>query len=201
MFSQLAVDEHTHLRPFEVADAEAAFGLVDANRPHLRRWLPWVDTATSVEDTRAFFKSSQEQGDARTNLYVGIWHRGELAGSISFYWIDTHNRCAAIAYVLAERFQGRGLVTKACRTLVSYGFTEVGLNRLEIRAAAENTRSRAVAERLGFTVEGIARQEQRLQDRYVDMVVYPMLAPEWRAASGRTEGVLGRVETAGGKHG
>jgi ribosomal-protein-serine acetyltransferase len=198
MFSQLAVDELTYLRPFVEADAEAAFGLVDANRQHLQRWLPWVESATSVEDTRAFFKSSQEQGEDRTNLYAGIWHQGELAGSISFYWVDTHNRCAAIAYLLAERFQGRGLVTRACRAFIGYAFAEMGLNRVELRAAAGNARSRAVAERLGFTVEGIARQEQRLQDRYVDMVVYSMLASEWHGAYGKTEGVGEAIGTAGG---
>ena len=54
------------------------------------------------------------------------------------------------------------------------------MNRVEIHCAAENTRSCAIPKRLGFTQEGILRDAQWLYDRYVDMVVYGLLAREWQ---------------------
>jgi ribosomal-protein-serine acetyltransferase len=63
--------------------------------------------------------------------------------------------------------------------LISYGFTHYALHKIKIRCAAGNTRSRAVAERLGFTQEGVLRQSQLLNGQYIDIVLYGMLKSEW----------------------
>ena len=84
-----------------------------------------------------------------------------------------------IGYWLAETHQGRGLVTTACRALVDHAFSAWTLNRVEVRAAVDNLRSRAVPERLGFTLEGTIRQAEWVNDRYVDHAVYGMLAADW----------------------
>jgi ribosomal-protein-serine acetyltransferase len=67
--------------------------------------------------------------------------------------------------------------------LVDYAFNELGLNRLEIRCATENTKSRAIPQRLGFKQEGTIRQAEWLYDHYVDLVVYGILASEWSDSS------------------
>ena len=74
-------------------------------------------------------------------------------------------------------------MTRACRALVDHGFHDMGLHRIEIRVAPGNTRSRAVAERLGFTQEGVLRDAAWLYDHYVDYVVYGMLSNEWQATA------------------
>lgn len=70
-------------------------------------------------------------------------------------------------------------MTEAVRALTTHAFTVLKLNRVEIRAAVGNVRSRAIPERLGFSQEGVARQAERIGDRYEDSVVYSMLATEW----------------------
>jgi ribosomal-protein-serine acetyltransferase len=55
------------------------------------------------------------------------------------------------------------------------------LNRVEIRAAVANERSRAIPRRLGFTEEGVLRQAERVGDRFVDHVLYAMLAEDWQS--------------------
>jgi ribosomal-protein-serine acetyltransferase len=77
--------------------------------------------------------------------------------------------------------QGRGIVTRACRGLITYAFTQLELNRVEIHSVTANVRSRAVAKRLGFTQEGIRRQDQRLHGRFVDIAIYGLLASEWKS--------------------
>ena len=54
------------------------------------------------------------------------------------------------------------------------------MNRVEIRCATENVRSRAVPERLGFKLEGILRQSIWRHKRYYDLAMYGILAEEWK---------------------
>jgi ribosomal-protein-serine acetyltransferase len=68
------------------------------------------------------------------------------------------------------------------RALVDHAFAGWGLNRVEIRAALENARSRAIPERLGFKKEGVLREAERLGERFVDHALYAVLASEWEHA-------------------
>ncbi len=155
------------------------FALIEGNRVHLREWLVWVGAHTSVESNHEFIKRSLQQfanGDGPT---AGIWLGGELAGTIDFNYLEWLNRRTEIGYWLGESFQGKGLMTRACRALIDHAFTELGLNRIEIFCAVENTRGRAIPERLGFIQEGVPRQANWLYDHFVDIAAYGMLAAEW----------------------
>jgi ribosomal-protein-serine acetyltransferase len=66
------------------------------------------------------------------------------------------------------------------RALTAHAFEVWDLNRVEIRAATGNARSAAIPLRLGFVEEGVARQSERHGDSYKDLVVYSMLAADWR---------------------
>lgn len=70
-------------------------------------------------------------------------------------------------------------MTAAARVLVGHAFTVWGLSRVEIRAATENLRSRAIPERLGFQQEGILRRRELVNGRYLDCAVYSMLSTDW----------------------
>jgi len=102
-----------------------------------------------------------------------------LAGVIGFSRVDWQNLSASLGYWLAEASQGRGLVTNATRALVGHAFSVCKLNRLEIRAGTENQRSQRVPERLGFVREGVLRDAERIKNRYIDHVLYSVLARDW----------------------
>jgi ribosomal-protein-serine acetyltransferase len=72
-------------------------------------------------------------------------------------------------------------MTAAVRTLVDHALSTWRLNRVEIRAAVENRRSRAIPVRLGFRQEGTLREVEKVGDRYLDCVLYSMLAADWPA--------------------
>lgn len=179
MFS-FRLDDDTELRLLENRHAEELFALIDQNREHLRKWLPWLDGNRSLEDTRAFITRSLIRYANNKGFPASIWFKGTLAGIIDYNTIDWSNRTASIGYWLGASFQGKGLVTKACRALIGYAFNELKLNRMEIRCATGNKRSRAIPERLGFTQEGTVRQAEWLYDHFVDHAVYGMLASEWQ---------------------
>jgi ribosomal-protein-serine acetyltransferase len=180
MIPTLSVSSAMVLAPLELRHVEELFRLTDSNREHLRRWLPWLDTIRRVEDTRAFVRASQTQAAQDNGCQMGILLEGRIVGIIGHHGIDWRNRSTSLGYWLAAPYQGRGLVTDACRRLIRHAFDEAGLHRVEIRCAEGNLRSRAIPERLGFRQEGILREAEWLYDGFVDHVVYGLLASEWQ---------------------
>lgn len=183
-----SLDEHSELRLLELRQAETLFRLVDDNRSYLRAWLPWVDATRSPEDSREFIESSRRQLARDAGFSAGIWHRDRLAGVIGFHSLDRVHRVTSIGYWLDAGHQGKGLVTRACHALVRHALVDLELNRVEVRAATANHRSRAVAERLGFRLEGVLRDAEWLCDRYVDHAVYGMLARDFLYLEARYQG-------------
>jgi ribosomal-protein-serine acetyltransferase len=180
---ELRADPRTLLRTPARADAEAIFALVEANRAYLRRWLPWVDASVRVEDTRGFLDFVIAAGLDGRSLVLVIEHDGALAGTAGFNTIDGRNRSCEIGYWLRADLQGRGIVTGACRALVRHAFESLGLNCVRLAAATDNARSRAIPERLGFHLDGVVREQEWVDGRYVDHAVYTLLRREWRDAS------------------
>jgi len=174
MFSH-KIDDVTELRILQQQHAEELFALVDRNREHLREWLLWVDGTKTVEDTKNFIKGELEKFAAGEGLSTGIWYEGKLSGSIGSHRIDWIHRKVEIGYWISAAAQGKGLITKGTRALVDYFFNELELHRVEIHCAIGNKKSRAIAERLGFTEEGILKQAFRLYDHYTDIVIYGLL--------------------------
>jgi ribosomal-protein-serine acetyltransferase len=176
------IDSVTSLRVLREADAEELFALTDANREHLRRWLPWVDLVTSEEDSHSFLESVSAQREEGRGPTFGIEHAGRLVGVVGFLPIDRVNRCGEIGYWLAEGAQGRGLMTRACGFVVRYGFLTLDLHRIQIAAGTENRGSRAIPERLGFRFEGILRGRENLYGTFIDHAMYSLLRSEFDAA-------------------
>ncbi|QND86559.1 Ribosomal-protein-L7p-serine acetyltransferase [Chromobacterium vaccinii] len=170
------------LLPPDVAYAERLFALIDDSRETLRTWLPWVDAARSVEDSRQFLAGVAEgarSGSACASWLIGL--DGELAGCIDIHGISKLHRSGFLGYWLADRFVGRGVMGEAAAQALDAGFGALELNRIAILAGVDNTRSRAVAERLGFVREGAQREGLYLHGRYHDACQYSMLAGDWRA--------------------
>lgn len=173
------VDEDIVLKMIDASDNEDIFRLMDANREHLRKWLPWVDSTKSVEDTNAFIQMTKQQWASNNGFQASIWYKGNLAGVIGFHGLNWTNKFTSIGYWLGEEYKGHGIMTKSCKAFIDYAFEEMHLNRVEIQCALENTGSRAIPERLGFANEGVIRQVEWLYDHFVDHVVYGVLADEW----------------------
>jgi ribosomal-protein-serine acetyltransferase len=176
------IDSKVAMRVLVENDADELFTLTDSNRAYLRRWLPWVDLVTSVDDSRSFLETVTAQREQGRGPTFGILCDGVLAGVVGFVPIDRVNRIGEIGYWLAEHAQGRGVMTQCCRFVIRYGFLTLDLNRIQIAAGTENYESRAIPERLGFTFEGILRGRENLYGRYIDHAMYSLLRSEFDAA-------------------
>ena len=179
MFSH-TIDNLTELRPIEPHHAAELNALVARNFDHLHEWSNWLkDRERPVELTGQWILQNRARHGAGEGYEIGIWHDGRMAGQIGFNFFDRENRRTEIGYWLGKEFEGKGIVTRSCVAMVEYAFGELNLNRVEIKCGTGNIKSRAIPEKLGFRNEGIARQTEWLHDRFIDLVVYAMLAEEW----------------------
>ncbi len=168
------------LRLLREEDAEGLFLRDDQNREYLRRWLPWLDGVKSASDTLNFIQRCSECAAAGTEFHYALLLDGEIVGLVSFNSIEKNNRCATMGYWLARSQTGRGLMTVAVKALISQGFQQLELNRVQARVATGNYPSQAVCDRSGLKKEGVLRQAEWLFDHYVDMTVNSILRSEWK---------------------
>jgi ribosomal-protein-serine acetyltransferase len=168
------------LRPLVEADAEELHSLIEANRRRLAQWLRWAATQT-IGDTVGFIRETEAQADRNDGFQRGIVIDERLAGVIGFIGVDWENRSTSLGYWLSAAHEGRGVMTRAVRIMVDHALQAWELNRVEIRVAAENRRSRAIPERLGFRRGRTLRKAEQVNGRYLDSVVYSMLAADWRS--------------------
>jgi ribosomal-protein-serine acetyltransferase len=174
------LDDGLVVRTYVMGDADELFGLIDACRARLRPWMIWEPSTKAVEDTRSFIRSCLDSSDYEGN---GLWLDGALVGGIGLS-LDTLANSGEIGYWLGDGHEGYGVVTRACGRFFDFAFDELGLHRMELKAAAGNAKSRAVAERLGMHEEGIARDGCRVAAGYLDLVSYGILEDEWRTRGG-----------------
>jgi RimJ/RimL family protein N-acetyltransferase len=130
---------------------------------HLRPWMPWAQEAPSAESSEVVVRRMQADFIARRDLCFQIYARkpdgsaGRMLGGTGLHRIDWAVRKFEIGYWIRPEAAGQGHVSEAVRLLAALAFDRLGARRVEIRCDARNLKSRAVAERCGFTLEGVLR--------------------------------------------
>lgn len=176
-----SIADSCRLRLLTEDDAGELHALIEANRARLAKWLPWA-AAQAHEDTIDFIRRTRRQLTENDGFQTAVVCEGVIGGVVGYVGVDWQKRSTNIGYWLGEEHQGRGTMTLAVRALVDHALSEWRLNRVEIRAAEENRPSRAIPERLGFRRDGTLRKAELVEGRYLDSVVYSMLAAEWYSA-------------------
>jgi len=175
------IDKDIELKLPSGEDAESFYNLIDSSREHLSMWLPWVKSTKGVDDLVPFIKGVQEQYSSGEGFKAILIYKGSYAGLIGYNNIDFNRKAASIGYWLGEAYQGKGIMTKALKVFIDYTFNEMGLNKIEIPIAEGNFKSRALPKKYGFKEEGIIRDAEWLNDKYVNHVLYGILKSEWKS--------------------
>lgn len=172
----LPINQDIHLQLLMPKDAENLVSSLIENQDHLKQWLIWAVEIPSISDYQTKIIPSWLQKFADNNGFeVGIFFNNTLVGMIGLHYIDWRNKVTELGYWISEAHQGKGIMTTTVRALTDYCFDELQLNRVMIRAAAENIKSCAIPKRLGFIEEGITREAQLLHGNYHDLVCYSLL--------------------------
>lgn len=178
---------------------EYAPGLWEAaarSREQLRPWLVWADGA-SAETMRAFTIDAQRGWHAGISWGFTIFVDGHPSGHVGLAKFTPDLASAEIGYWIASDLSGRGLATEAAGAVVEFAFDDLGLHRVELRAAPDNASSTRVAEKLGFTPEGVARSACRGAHGWHDVQVFGLLETDPRVTGMIAERSYNRMDELG----
>lgn len=169
---RLAIDARLELALVHTDFAQKYLEIVSEERDYLSEWLAWPPHADNESFFLTFIQRSLHDYADGKSMVCAMLYDGVVVGNISFNSIDYHVKKATIGYWLSSHYTGQGIVTKSVKKLVEIAFKDLKLNKVQISVAEHNKRSRAVCERLGFTLEGIITQAENLNGRIVDHAVY-----------------------------
>lgn len=155
---------------------------------HLARWSPSPPPGGHTRHwwagRLADFALEFEQG--RSARWLAFLHEGGEGGVVATASVTQIVRgpfqAAYLGYQVAQRHEGRGLMTEALRAVVAHAFGELRLHRLMANHVPENERSRRVLARLGFVTEGLARGYLHIGGAWRDHVLTSLTNAAWDPA-------------------
>ncbi|MDX8341612.1 GNAT family protein [Draconibacterium sp. IB214405] len=173
----IRVNPKIRLELINLSMAGIIFQTIDRDREFLKKWLPFVNYTNQLEDTEAFISSITRSGN-KSDLVYTIWYNEEFAGLIGFKDTDWVNRKTELGYWLAEKMQGKGIISASVEKLVRFAFQKQKMNRVQIKVAEENLPSEKIPKKLGFVYEGTERQGEHHASGYVNLKIYSKLKHE-----------------------
>jgi ribosomal-protein-serine acetyltransferase len=173
------------LAPLDAADAHELWEVVDASRAWLTPWLPWVPFQKSPDASLRFVEASAADWDGGRALRFAIRDRrsGVLLGVVGLEACVEMHRSCELGYWLRHDAARQGFMTEGAMMCVDFGFRTLGMHRVGVAAATGNHPSLRVIARLGFQFEGVERQAEWCDGRWLDHAVFSLLEHEWRARS------------------
>lgn len=156
---RLITTRRLELRAPELAHVAALTVAVRATLPELQPWMPWATADYGEEACASSVQEAILDFEAKRDLRYHVFERatGDLVGSTGLHRIDWRVPRFEIGYWLATRYTGRGYASEAVRAQARMAFERLGAKRVEIRCDDRNAKSRAVAERCGFALDGVLR--------------------------------------------
>ena len=149
------------------------------NDPVVRRYARNVIPRTLDEQKK---RSESGQQKFKDHINFEIWHKKDKKpiGRIGLGWIDWVNGWAnAYIWIGEKDYWGKNIATEATELLIDYAFKELNLNKLHGGVAIENIGSWSVAEKLGFVLEGVEREEMYVDGKYLDNKTFCLLKEDW----------------------
>ena len=162
------------IRKFERADIPKKVEWI--NNPENNQFLHY-EIPICVEKTEKWFDSHFGE-ETRYDAVIEV--DGLPVGTIGLLSIDQKNSKAEYYIAMGETdYKGKGVAKEASRLILSYGFEKLGLNRIYLFTEMENVVAQKLFERVGFTREGIIRQDIVSHGKYVDRIAYGYLREDW----------------------
>lgn len=153
--------ERLVIRAPRMEDASDALHAIQRSLEGLRKWMPWAQPEPELYMTEENLRKAIANFITRQDLRFHIYHKetGEFVGSSGLHRIDWSIPKFEIGYWLSKDYQGNGYMTEAVQRIEQFAFEELGARRVEIRCDEANIKSRRVAERAGFVLEGVLKQD------------------------------------------
>ncbi|WP_446042132.1 GNAT family N-acetyltransferase [Streptomyces sp. SID1121] len=175
-----SLGDGAELRPLEPWQAGEFLAHMDRARTLVSEHIRFAQLVTDLPSAHAVLTSYAEKQAADGGRILGIWLDSTLVGGVLFPAFDAEAGTCEVGCWLEPAGTGRGLVTRAARTIIDWAVRERGIHRVEWLVSSENGPSIRVAQRLGMTREGVLRDNYPHRGKRQDTEVWSVLAPEWR---------------------
>lgn len=172
------------LQRFTRRDATTLDEAIRASLPDLNQWLPWARMDYTSSDTAAFIRESMQAWKEERAWDYSIRLQEDPRrhiGNISFWTVSKLGKIAEIGYWVRSDETSRGICTEAVELLLAEVFESMSYHKVVLRIAVGNDASDRVAEKLGFTREGVLREELLIRGNWVDHSLWSLLDREFRA--------------------
>jgi ribosomal-protein-serine acetyltransferase len=164
----------------EVEDTAPIFAEADRSRAELEPWLPWVPFNRTVDEAHTFTEASVADWDGARALRLVVRTRESRAvvGIMGLESVAHLHRKGELGYWLTTHATGKGYATEAALAVVHWAFGQLGMHRVQVAVATSNHRSLGVVRRAGFRFEGIARQAEWCDGRWLDHALFSRLSTD-----------------------
>jgi ribosomal-protein-serine acetyltransferase len=176
--------ERLILRPYQAGDGAMYFAAGQKNRQHLQRYEAdnAILSAKTEQEAEALVQELAADWAARKCFFLGAWDKrsGEFVAQVYIGVVNWDTPEFEVGYFVDRDHEGQGYVTEAVHAALGFVFDHLQAQRVSLRCNTTNLRSQRVAERCGFTREGLLRQNRRQPDgSFSDSLVYGLLCSEW----------------------
>jgi ribosomal-protein-serine acetyltransferase len=171
-----------YLKEHELDLAQTMFDYVDSDRVRLKKFLPWVDFISKVDDQVEYIEKCHQDWMNYSTFDYGIYTQEDdtYMGNIGVHTISWSNSTAEIGYWILGGFEGKGFMSEAVGVVEKELFG-IGFNRIEIRCSSLNERSSAVPKRCDYIFEGKLRKNSVENGEFRDTFIYSKLKEEYEA--------------------
>jgi ribosomal-protein-serine acetyltransferase len=177
------IGDRVTLRPLRPDDGPALIAAIDESRVELDAWMTWPPMMRTQDDAVDYCLRMAAEWIRRDTLNVGVFDTatGRYLGGTGFHTLDWRVRSFEIGYWVRTSAVGKGYMTEAVRLLVALAFEHLEGRRVEIRCDAQNARSRAIPERIGFVHEATLRKDTLTPDGQPrDTLIYGLTDDDYR---------------------
>jgi ribosomal-protein-serine acetyltransferase len=170
------VGDRVRMRPNREEFAASLHAAAIESVETVGRWMPWCHADRKEEEGIDWLRKSRAGWDAGDEYEFTVFdHSGAYVGSAGLNQFNRVHNFSNLGYWIRQSRQGHGLAVEVVRLLAEFGFRVVGLTRIEIIVASENTRSRRVAEKAGALYEGLARNRLAIRGAPITAAVYALV--------------------------
>lgn len=164
------------LRPLTLGDEEQVQELIAA--------IEIASTTLSIPHplppggTLAWLSKKLDGYEKGEDLVLALEYQGQVIGTSGLF-LNRRDDLAELGYWIGKPYWGRGFASEAAKAMISFGFENLGLHRIQARSFARNPASARVLEKVGMHFEGLLRGYVKKWGIYEDVLSYAVLAPEW----------------------
>jgi RimJ/RimL family protein N-acetyltransferase len=189
------VTQRLLIRPPQIGDGRTVNTAISESYEILHQFVDWAKTKPSIEETEEHIRLATANWILKNNeepwleLYIFDRKSGDFIGGTGFHHMNWDIPSVETGYWIRNSYSGQGLMTEAINALTQYAFKQMAVKRITITCDIDNARSKKIAERLNYALEGILKSHRKkpITGKISDTMVYakyndenlPTLSIKW----------------------